>query len=173
MAGLTTYTGKTFFAFDIHEEQIDIRDIAHALSFQCRFAGHSSVFYPIAQHCVYASWLVEEIFNLEALMHDSSETYLCDFPTPIKEQLPSYKKIENNTMLAIANKYNFVYPEPFQVKEIDKQLFYWECFHLFPSMNIKKEDLTIELEFEVWDHKKAEENFLKYFEQYSTQRKLK
>lgn len=37
---LRTYTGKRFYPLDPRIEEIDIEDIAHALSMLCRFGGH-------------------------------------------------------------------------------------------------------------------------------------
>ncbi|MFC4230550.1 hypothetical protein ACFOW1_01520 [Parasediminibacterium paludis] len=56
---------------------------------------------------------------LQALMHDASEAYLMDIPTPIKAHLPDYKAIENNLMKVIAAKFGFDYPLSKAVKEAD------------------------------------------------------
>lgn len=167
MLSLTTFTGKEFYPFDVHHEVLCIEDIAHSLSFQCRFAGHISEFYSIAQHCVYVSWLVEEKYKLCALMHDAAEAYLSDVPTPIKAALPTFKKIENEVMEAIATKYNFPWPEPKVVKDADTALLFWEMYYLFPNKNIDKDYLTVDFQFEIWDHKKAEKEFLKHFQAFS------
>jgi 5'-deoxynucleotidase YfbR-like HD superfamily hydrolase len=61
--------------------QLDAGDIARALANQCRFGGHSRVFYSVAQHCVIVSRVVEERGGdveavFAALMHDAAEAYL-------------------------------------------------------------------------------------------------
>src|SRR6202042_2288183 len=71
--------------------QWDAGDIARALANQCRFGGHSRVFYSVAQHCVIVSRAVEERGGdvedvLAALMHDAGEAYLGDMPHPIKHR---------------------------------------------------------------------------------------
>lgn len=167
MLSLTTFTGKEFYPFEPHEEQIDIKDIAHSLSFQCRYAGHINNFFSVAQHSVIVSLFVPEEYKLCGLMHDASEAYLTDVPTPIKDALPSYKKIEDNVMSIIANKYNFQYPEPYIVKSIDKKVFYWESYYLFPNKKISRDMIDIEYEFVIWDQVTAERKFLEYFNLYS------
>jgi hypothetical protein len=86
---LNTYTGKKFEYTYPQPEQIDIRDIAHALSHLCRFNGHTNMFYSVAQH----SLLVSEKLpgsaedKLGALLHDAAEAYVCDIPSPLKPML--------------------------------------------------------------------------------------
>ena len=94
------------------EDMIDIEDIAHSLAHQCRFGGHLPKLYSVAQHSVLcANILIEQYDDPEVafvgLMHDGSEAYLIDMPTPIKDLLPEYKILENNFMKVIAKKFNF------------------------------------------------------------------
>ncbi len=50
-----TYTGRAFWPFDPRPEEVDIADIAHALSMQCRYAGHCSHFYSVGEHSVWCA----------------------------------------------------------------------------------------------------------------------
>lgn len=66
-------------------ESIHLRDVAHALSLTCRYAGHVPRFYSVAQHsCLVASFLPSDK-KLAGLLHDSEEAYLLDMPSPIKK----------------------------------------------------------------------------------------
>jgi 5'-deoxynucleotidase YfbR-like HD superfamily hydrolase len=38
-------------------------------------------------------------------MHDASEAYMCDVPTPLKKLLPEYQKIESRLMQVIKSKF--------------------------------------------------------------------
>ena len=49
---ITTYTKKHFDVLNPQEDEIDINDIAHALTMITRAGGHFSKFYSVAQHCV-------------------------------------------------------------------------------------------------------------------------
>ena len=51
-AWITTYTGKKFYPAVPDLELISIIDIAHALSMICRYAGHCTKFYSVAEHSV-------------------------------------------------------------------------------------------------------------------------
>lgn len=87
---LQTFTGKRFFPFDPRQEDVDIQDIAHALSNVCRFSGHVRQFYSVAQHCVFVSENVRPPLTLAALLHDAAEAYIGDYSRPIK-RFVSYK----------------------------------------------------------------------------------
>lgn len=63
-------------------------DISHALGNVNRFNGNLPIAYSVAQHSVMVSHLVPEEHALAALLHDASESVLCDIPTPVKQVLP-------------------------------------------------------------------------------------
>ncbi len=119
---IRTFTGKYINVFNPDPELICIEDIAHSLSNQCRFGGHLPEFYSVAQHSFYcASWVAKE-HKLAALLHDASEAYLLDIPSPVKAGLSNYKEIEDQLMQLIAEKFGFKYPLDDEVKNIDKEL---------------------------------------------------
>lgn len=83
----TAVTHRKFWPLDPRPEDIDIRDIAHALSNICRFTGHTREFYSVAQHSVIASMIVPRPSALAALLHDSAEAYMGDIARPWKRFL--------------------------------------------------------------------------------------
>lgn len=133
---IRTFTGKYVNVFEPDIDDFDIVDIAHALSNQCRFGGHLPQFYSVAQHCLLCSELIVPELRLTALMHDASEAYLLDIPSPIKKNLPDYKKIEDNLMILLANKFGFEYPLPDQVKMIDSVMLNWEWHGLMLGSSV-------------------------------------
>lgn len=94
MSWIVTASGRHFNYENPEPCSICIDDIAVALSHECRFAGHVPQFYSVAQHCVFVSKLVPPQFALEALLHDGSEAYCKDVPSPLKHLLPDYKAVE-------------------------------------------------------------------------------
>ena len=109
-AWIHTYTGKKFYPQNPTPESICIEDIAHALSMQCRFGGHVSEFYSIAQHSVLVSYLCDESNRLCALLHDAAEAFLMDCLSPIKRmpELQGYKLLEKKVQQAIYNKWGIM-----------------------------------------------------------------
>jgi uncharacterized protein len=83
---IQSYRDKVIEPFDLHRtsEGIDIETIAHALSLKCRFAGQVKHFYSVAQHCVLGARAIAAPFALPFLLHEVSEVFLPDIPSPIK-----------------------------------------------------------------------------------------
>lgn len=116
---IQTYTGKRFYLINPTEDMIDIEDIAHALSLNCRFAGHIRDFYSVAEHSVWVAHLCNEENKMAGLLHDASEAYIADIVSPFKPFLTNYKELEANLMKVIASKYKFTYPFNEDVHESD------------------------------------------------------
>jgi hypothetical protein len=133
---IRTYTGLYFNILEPTEDMICIEDIAHSLSMQCRFAGHLPVFYSVAKHSLMCVNAVSEQNKLAALLHDASEAYLLDIPSPIKPHINNYKEIENNIMKLIAKKFGFLYPLVQEVRDIDATVLIWEWENLMLGKNV-------------------------------------
>ena len=99
MSYITTVTGIHFYPLNPNPKDIDIEDIAHALSLICRANGHFRHFYSVAQHCIAcAEEAIERGYSPEVilgcLLHDASEAYLCDVTRPVKKHIPQYLQAE-------------------------------------------------------------------------------
>ncbi|TXH16844.1 MAG: phosphohydrolase [Hyphomicrobiaceae bacterium] len=102
-AAITTSSGRTVCPFAPDPTTIDPGDIAHALANKCRWNGHTSRFYSVAQHSVLvARYTVAPADRLWGLLHDAGEAYLPDVPSPIKPFCPSIITAENNLLAAVA-----------------------------------------------------------------------
>ncbi len=106
---IQTYNGRLVSLIHPREADIFIDDIAHALSMLCRFNGHISQFYSVAEHCVEVSYHCgSPVHALYGLLHDASEAYLGDVSTPLKNIIPDYDKLERRFMNLICKKYGVV-----------------------------------------------------------------
>lgn len=153
---IRTFSGNYINVFDPDPDKILIEDIAHALSHQCRFSGHLREFYSIAQHSVMCSLAVLKENRLAALMHDASEAYLVDIPSPIKHNLEHYREVEHKLMKIIGKKFNFDYPLNEDIKNADRAMLELEWKELMINENESK--ILIPL-----SHKEAKKVFLSHF----------
>lgn len=102
----TTYTGRRFYPLDPRPGDFDILDIAHHLSLINRFNGGTTYPYSVAQHSVVTSYIVEDPYQREALLHDAAEAYLGDITRPIKALIGSaFSDLEDRVMDAIAKQF--------------------------------------------------------------------
>jgi len=153
---LKTFTGKMINVFEPDPELICIEDIAHALSNLCRFGGHTPKFYSVAEHSIRVAHTVSYKYRMAALLHDASEAYMVDIPSPIKYFIPKYQEYEQNLMAAIAEKFWFQYPLPSEVANADKKLLEIEWGEMMTDDPIiRPEPMRPE---------EAEQRFLNYFE---------
>lgn len=86
---MQTYSNGTYDFENNNSEDINIVDIAHALSQITRFGGHCKNPYTVAQHSLtVAAALEKDGFSKEicltGLMHDAHEAYIGDITTPFK-----------------------------------------------------------------------------------------
>lgn len=108
-AYIETFTGRKFYPLAPVAEQVDIYDIAHALSYVCRYTGHSTHFYSVADHSLLVSTapeVVEAGVELEALLHDASEAYIADIAGPIKPFIAGYKEAEERLEQVIRQRFD-------------------------------------------------------------------
>lgn len=103
---MQTRYGRKFYPFAPEPEHVFIDDIAAALSKLCRYGGHTTKFYSVAEHSVLVSQVVPREHALAALMHDASEAYCVDLPRPIKRNLHLYDVIEDGIWWAVAKRFS-------------------------------------------------------------------
>jgi len=99
MGAIRTFSGIMFDPLAPDRENINILDIAHALSLLCRANGHFQTFYSVGQHCINCALEAAARgcslrVQLACLLHDGSEAYLSDVTRPVKQVLPKYLEIE-------------------------------------------------------------------------------
>ena len=131
---MQTYTGVQFYPMDPRPGEVNIVDIAHALSLICRYGGHVDRFYSVAEHCVLMSQHVPKEDALWALLHDASEAYVGDMVRPLKYQLPSYMEAEDRVIEAIVGRFGLgTATMPASVKDADNRILLTERAALMSS----------------------------------------
>jgi hypothetical protein len=164
---IQTYTGKKFWPLDPRPEDVDIVDIAHALSMQCRFGGHCTRFYSTAEHSVYVSHHCGSA-ALIGLLHDGSEAYLLDMLAPIKEYMPDYKAAEKRCQAAVYRAFGLPEVPPPGIKIADRRMLKTERMQIMAASAdawvIDAED-SLPIQIAGWSPTVAKVAFLDRFEQ--------
>jgi hypothetical protein len=122
MSWIQTYTGKRFDPINPRAEDVDIIDIAHALSMQCRYSGHTSQFLSVAEHCVRVSRAVPPADALWGLLHDAAEAYIGDLAQPLKAHMPAFVATEQKLHAVIAERFGLSLPMPRSVHVADVRM---------------------------------------------------
>lgn len=183
---IQTFSGKKFYPLDPRIEEIDVHDIAHALSNVCRFTGHQRNFYSVSEHCCHMAdffmsdrfavlmddwsyYNYEKRFSLAkwALFHDASEAYIADIARPVKKFLTNYQDIENNIMFEVAKKFDLNPKQaslPYEIKLIDNNILFDERDQ---NMTIPKEmwggeedRIPLNISIECWGSYRAKREFM-------------
>lgn len=125
---LETMKGTIFRYDNISSNKLLIEDIAHSLSMQCRYNGHTNKFYSVAEHSKllanYAHYqlCLDRKTCLTILLHDASETYMGDMVGPLKKHFPKFKAMEDAIDALVARTFGTIYPFPDIVKELDTRV---------------------------------------------------
>jgi uncharacterized protein len=126
---IQTFTGITYYPADPRPLEVDIRDIAHALSLLCRYTGHCRVFYSVAEHSLHVADLVRSYgpdIELEALLHDAAEAYCNDISRPLKRSLRDYRIVESLNDIAVRARFDLPVQHTAIIKEADNDLLHCE-----------------------------------------------
>lgn len=174
---IQTFTGRTFYPLDPRVEDLNIHDVAHALSNLCRFGGHCSRFYSVAEHSVHVAQLTKHFGAsarqiLYGLLHDASEAYLVDVPRPIKRdpRMAFYGEAEKRLMDVIVERWACAPThEAFttMVDQLDNDMLHVEGAALMAAVpakwNLRPRTHTFELRLPCWSPEEAEVKFLEAF----------
>jgi len=129
-----TAGGRRFYPLDPRPEEIELEDVAHGLSHLCRFNGHTSTFYSVAQHSLHVLALTYDRLRdvdmhrsirrdtlLWALLHDAPEAYIGDMIRPLKIQpeLAAFRRIDHAIMAAVCRRFELAPNMPEVVRAAD------------------------------------------------------
>jgi hypothetical protein len=108
---IITYTGKQFYPFNPNSNDVDIIDIAVALSRKGRWNDHCKFQYTVGAHSIQVAQRVQDAGGSEeeilgGLLHDAGEAYFADVPTPIKRHLADIAELELGIQGAIEQRFS-------------------------------------------------------------------
>lgn len=137
MSTIRTYSGKNFDIYNLSDEALDVESIAQGLSQTCRFSGQCLRYYSVAEHsCRIAAYAYGAALDrgasqrealeimLWGLLHDASEAYLPDMPTPFKKlpELAGFRELEDKVMAQVISSFGLLPEMPPEVHEADKRI---------------------------------------------------
>lgn len=137
---IRTYTGRIISLPIPRPEEIHILDIAEGLGGEGRFSNQLPQTFTVAEHSINVANAAKfethgepnSVFLIKCLLHDASEAYIRDLPSPLKRMLPGYIEIEANFHKAIFNHFllpDFTNEEYEIMKRVDMQQRDYERFH--------------------------------------------
>lgn len=167
---IPTFSGRLFYVFDPRPDEVFIGDIAHAHSLDCRWTGHTTFHYSVAQHCVYASFFGQSIGALDRLMHDAPEAFLRDMSRRVKAdpRFAAYLEAEARIAGVIATRFG-LHPEFWRnesTNEIDFAMARMERDQIirnYPSNAMESSAVDIDTKIRAWSNVEAEVAFLVRF----------
>lgn len=145
-------------------EQIDIRDIAHALSRICRFNAHTIHPYYVGQHLCLCHDHAPTEARKEAFAHDWQEAFCTDCPSPLKALMPQFSEIEHRLERVIARKWHLRYPWSATIKDIDQRALLTEMRDLTNRKDWREYPNTpFDERIVPWDSTQTHREFMKRF----------
>ncbi len=142
---MNTYNKRIFDPWNITCDDIDIIDIAHALSLLCRGCGHVNFFYSVGLHCLNCATEAKargysKDLQLACLLHDASEAYISDIIRPVKIHLTQYQQLEDKIISTIYDHFKLQLSAANKqlIKEIDDQMLANEMPIIFSSCQLEK-----------------------------------
>lgn len=174
---ITTYTGKHFDYENPDPDQICIEDIAHSLSLTVRGNGHVRTFFSVAQHCLMCAKEAEarhlsDRIILACLLHDASEAYMSDVPSPVKHTLPYYEEQEKALLDMIYTKFlgsPLDEAEAQAVDEIDHGLLIYDLDNLIEPQFGEFPPMAIQPDYTFRPFEEVEDEYRRFFYHYSHQ----
>jgi 5'-deoxynucleotidase YfbR-like HD superfamily hydrolase len=147
-----TYSHILFDVFDPDPDNILIEDIAHALSLQNRFNGHTKVPISVAEHSLFVASILPDELKLEGLLHDASDAYMGDVVSPVKHHhtMRMFRNLENCVQMHIYQKFGIKETEEShaQVKQADNEAYFFEKENFLLRQNMKAKDhVAVEHDF--------------------------
>jgi len=168
---MTTFSGKHFYPLSPDKSMFHLEDMARGLSHENRACGQTTLPMTVAQHSVNVARILRKLgystrIQFIGLNHDDSEAYIKDIPSPLKEWLPDYKKVEEEVQ-RVAYEWaglGIVTEEEYApVHMVDKMVFPVEAKFFMPQARHEIDPRLADMVIEPWSPSKAREVFKREF----------
>lgn len=143
MAYILTTSGRRLSLVSPDTASVCAEDIAHGLSQICRWSGQTRDFYTVAEHSLWVSKIVDPAHQLRALLHDATEAYLQDVPSPVKDLVPGYREIERRVWITIAEHFGLPPHDPEADAEIHRADMQMRATELRDQFNVGDSSVVV------------------------------
>ena len=149
-------------------------DDAWKLLVSVRLAAQCTDVWSVGEHCICCAKEAKarglsDRMVLACLLHDASECYMSDVPSPFKKELPEYNEREERMLSMIYEKFlgsDLTPEEKMQLNAIDKAMLWYDLtFLLGEKQEIEAPELHIDLRYEVRAFGEVEEEYRRIFEE--------
>lgn len=148
---MMTSTGRKLYPQDLRPDDFCIDDIANGLASVRRYGGQADIskHYSVAEHCglladyafdnppnPYMQPIVKATVALAVLLHDASEAFLGDLPSPVKHGMKDYQDLEatfQNVILAKYKVWGTSLSNAKYIHDIDHRMLANEVVHVWPQ----------------------------------------
>lgn len=174
---IRTLSGGRFYPLAPRVRDVDLAAVAHALAVKCRYGGHCTGFYSVAQHSVHVSHHCgpDPRIKLKGLLHDSDEAYspFGDIPRPVKVQMEKeypllgeiVRKIGDDIRNTVYIAFGLSPHEPPEVKAADNAILWDErrAFMTGSLTHMPEDAKGLGIEIVQWPWELAEAMFIDRF----------
>lgn len=140
---IQTFSGREFSVLDPDPAAVHLDDIAHALAHLCRYNGHCSQFYSVAEHSAWGALHLAAGYGKAVqrafLLHDAAEAYLGDICTPVKAALGDrVHEVEAGILRAVHERFGIGAVPSLHIAEIDRHMLGLEVAELMAKPLVGK-----------------------------------
>jgi len=155
-----TLNGRKFFPIDPHPEDVYKEDIAHALSRKQRWNTFTSQPHTVGKHTLHGLRIartmplpekdehMRESIVKYFFLHDATEAYLPDVPTPVKPFFKGWFDIEFGVAKSIWSRFGLDII-PYDINKYVKQIDHW-------SLNMESDVLVDKLDNTIYGYRPAD-----------------
>lgn len=169
-------SGAYFDFLNPRWQEIQLADIAGALSKICRFGGQIDVFYSVAEHSIMCANQAFDDGNhpdciRAVFLHDAAEAFVGDVVRPLKLMLPEFAMLERRVEQAIERRFGVDFSKyKLSIREIDNAMLLAERRAMFSPDDVEwfgeKSTRKLDRSFRLFGPAEAERAFLECAKQF-------
>ncbi|KQS84335.1 hypothetical protein [Rhizobium sp. Leaf383] len=156
MSTILINTGRRVDPFNLMDYSFTAEELLKPLAKLCRYTGHTSRFYSVAEHTVHLINAVPMHLKRAVALHDLNEGLTNDLPRPFKQRLPDYVAFENSVQQHIFRLFDEPWENMAAIAEYDYRICADEMAQLFDEPYILPDAEPLGVHIIGWEWQVAE-----------------